>query len=380
MSNPAKHKFYYSKILLALSIICLPLLSLLVLLTVDEGHLARASDYRQLNVPYAKKAPRIPSEEQVIQVYRRAQKAVVNVTTRTRSGDMFRVFYQEGAGSGFIVDADNSYVITNYHVVSEAEQAAVTLSDGQPYAVKVVGLDPDTDLALLQLVSPPQGLVSLPFANSSDLDIGQRVLAIGNPFGLDRTLTTGIISSLGRTIRSENGRIIEDIIQTDAAINPGNSGGPLLDVAGRVIGITTAILSKTGQSSGIGLAIPSKQVMKVLPQLIKYGRVLRPKLGIILKDTEFGPLIYYVKPGSPADKVGIQGALHEVRIGGATFAERDFNRADFVVEVNNVKVKNREELLDRLDKASEGSPVTLVVKRGLQKSKLRKVKVVPILD
>ncbi|MCB0360902.1 MAG: trypsin-like peptidase domain-containing protein, partial [Bdellovibrionales bacterium] len=251
--------------------------------------------------PQVTEAPRTSGEEQIIRAYKSAHRAVVNVSTREDGSDIFGGMPREGAGSGVVIDSAQAFVITNDHVLQDASQVAVTLADGQTYGVKLIGRDAGADLALLQIVDPPPDLAAVSFGDSAGLEVGQRVLAIGNPFGLTKTLTTGIISSLGRTIRASDGRLMEDIIQTDAAINPGNSGGPLLDTSGRLIGLNTAILSRTGESAGIGFAVPVNQIKRALPQLIEYGKVLRPKIGVVVIDTEFGPALLYVLPGSPAD-------------------------------------------------------------------------------
>lgn len=325
-------------------------------------------------------APRSSVEDQNIEVYRRVNKAVVNVSTQMEGRDFFGGTYQEGAGSGVIIDAQKGHVLTNFHVIEGASQIAVALADGQAYEVKLLGADPDNDIALLKILEPPSNLVAVPFGDSGVLEVGQRVLAIGNPFGLNRTLTTGIVSSLGRTIRAESGRLIEDIIQTDAAINPGNSGGPLLDTLGRLVGVNTAIISRTGESAGIGFAIPVNQVIHALPQLIRFGRVLRPKIGVVIEDTEYGPVLLFVKPGGPADKAGLSGARREVRQGFLTGYVVDVSRADFVLAVNGKEVARKSDILDAISKTKEKEMVELVVRRGLKRSAQRTVRVAPILD
>jgi len=228
-------------------------------------------------------AQRSVEEEQTIQIYKSANESVVFITTITMAIDPLDFFQElrprEGTGSGIIVDASRGIIITNLHVIKDAHRIEIILSDGRSHAARLVGYDEEYDLAVLQLSEPPQGLVDLEFADSARLEIGQRVLAIGNPFGLNRTLTTGIVSSLERTVRSPGGIIMKGLIQTDAAINPGNSGGPLLDMEGRLIGINTAILSQSGDSAGIGFAVPINQIKRVLPELIATGKVLRPRMA-----------------------------------------------------------------------------------------------------
>ncbi len=325
-------------------------------------------------------APRSESESQIIEAYKIVNKAVVNISTQTAAMDFFGPIHQQGSGSGVVVDEEQGLIITNFHVITNAKRISVTLSNGQSYGVRTIGQDADHELALLQIIDPPKDLVAAKLGNSTGLEVGQRVLAIGNPFGLHRTLTTGIVSSLGRTIRSENGRLIEDVIQTDAAINPGNSGGPLIDTSGRVIGLNTAIISRSGESAGIGFAIPVNAIKLALPQLIEFGKVLRPKLGIVLVDTEFGPALLFVQPDGPADQAGLQGARQAIRRGYFTGYVVDLAMADFVLELNGQKVKSKAELLDVLGKVDGKSPVTLKVRRGVNKREIRDVQVKPILD
>ena len=339
---------------------------------ISASSLLAASDNRSL-------APRTSDEEQVIQIYSRANKAVVNVSTRADVPDFFGNAHQEGSGSGVIIDVDKAYVITNYHVIEGAQRIAVTLSSGQAYGVRLIGQDPDNDIALLQIVDPPKDLVALELGDSDTLAVGQRVLAIGNPFGLDRTLTTGIISSLGRMIRAESGRTIEDIIQTDAAINPGNSGGPLLDTLGRLVGLNTAILSRTGENAGIGFAIPANHIRGALPQLEEFGKVLRPKIGVIVSDTDFGPMLLYVHPGSPAEKAGLSGARQLVRRGVYSGYVVDFSKADFVLEVNSTPVSSKAEVLDLIGKSKEHSKLKLKVRRGLNRGRSKEIEIEPVM-
>ena len=327
----------------------------------------------------AMSAPRDSSEQMIIDAYKKTNRAVVNVSTRAANVDMFGPSYQEGSGSGVIIDAEKGLVVTNHHVIAGAKQAAVTLASGESFAVRLIGQDIDSDLALLQLVDKPKNIVAAEMGDSTNLEVGQRVLAIGNPFGLNRTLTSGIISSLGRTIRSQNGRLIENVIQTDAAINPGNSGGPLLDTAGRLIGITTAILSNSGQSAGIGLAVPVNQVKKVIPQLINYGKVLRPRLGVYMEDTDYGPAVLFVDPGSPAEKIGLQGALRRLRYRNQIVTVTDIYSADFILSIDGKKVKTKDDINNALQDVKKDQEVELLIRKGLDKSTLHTVKIVPEL-
>ncbi|MBP9837475.1 MAG: trypsin-like peptidase domain-containing protein [Proteobacteria bacterium] len=324
-------------------------------------------------------APRTSVEQETIDIYKKVNEAVVNISTRTSQVDLFGVSQQEGSGSGVVIDSKQGLVITNYHVVTKAQEIIVNLADGKNYDVKVVGQDPDYELALLQIVDPPSNLVAIELGESSTLEVGQRVLAIGNPFGLNRTLTSGLVSSLGRTIRSENERLIEDIIQTDAAINPGNSGGPLLDMAGRVVGLNTAILSRSGQSSGISFAIPVDKIKSALPQLLKYGRVLRPKIGVVFKDTQVGPVVLYVQPKGPADKAGLSGARKAVRQGYVNGYVLDLSTADFIVSINGKEINSKSEAIDAISKSDPQKDIVIEVRKGAEDEK-RTIKVAPILD
>lgn len=219
-------------------------------------------------------------ENQVSAVYEQASPGVVNITTRSFEYDFFLLpTPREGSGSGFFYDT-NGHIVTNYHVVQNAEELRVTLSSGTTIAAKVVGSDPSNDLAVIKVAVDPREIHVVPVANHSNVRVGQFVVAIGNPFGLERTLTLGVVSSLGRVIESPNQRFIGEIIQTDAAINPGNSGGPLLNLAGEVIGVNSAIFSPSGASAGIGFAIPARTVQRVVPALIRDGRYPHPSLGI----------------------------------------------------------------------------------------------------
>ena len=245
-----------------------------------------------------------------VSVYQQTNRCVVNVNTKGVTGNPLLIFeiVSEGEGSGTVIDR-TGHVLTNYHVVEGAREIHVTLFDGQSYVAKLVGGDPDTDVAVLKIDAPAESLVPVNFGSSSRLLVGQRVFAIGNPFGLERTLTTGIISSLDRLLprRHRKGNL-KSIIQIDAAINPGNSGGPLLDSRGRMIGMNTAIASMSGGSAGVGFAIPVNTISRVVPQLIANGRVRRPESGIAqVRQTERGLLILALTRGGPAEQAGLQG-------------------------------------------------------------------------
>jgi putative serine protease PepD len=209
--------------------------------------------------------------KRIISLSEKVADGVVNVTSTAVQLDFFfNAFPTQGSGSGSIIDT-KGHILTNYHVVANAQKLEVTLADGSKWPAKLIGSDPDNDLVVIKIDPPKEKLKVIPMGDSKSLRIGQKVLAIGNPFGLQRTLTTGIISSLGRTIRSEAGTLIEDVIQTDAAINPGNSGGPLLNSEGEIVGINSAIISPTGGNVGIGFAIPVNTAKRVVPELVSKG-------------------------------------------------------------------------------------------------------------
>jgi S1-C subfamily serine protease len=277
-----------------------------------------------------------------------------------------------------VIDGPQGIILTNLHVIQDAQRIEISLADGKNYNARLVGFDREYDIAVLKLTNPPRGLVGLDFTDSSKVEVGQRVLAIGNPFGLGRTLTTGIVSSLDRTVKSPTGTVMKGLIQTDAAINPGNSGGPLLDADGRVVGINTAILSQSGDSAGIGFAVPINQIRRVLPELIATGKVLRPKMGWMLADTNQGPMVRRILGGSPADEAGLQPIERRVDQGFVRGVVRDFDRADLIMKVNGRRVLTADEV-DDVVQSSEGKPITLTIRRGGQAGRERDVVVTPVL-
>ncbi len=316
-----------------------------------------------------------PEERVNIAVYENVNRSVVNINTKTVRGDPFGMFFEapaEGAGSGSVLDKQG-HILTNFHVVEGARDIEVTLYDGNTYEASPVGVDPDTDMAVLKIEAPAESLFPVTIGDSVDLRVGQRVFAIGNPFGFERTLTVGIISSLNRTIRSRSDRRIRSIIQTDAAINPGNSGGPLLDGRGQVIGVTTAIYSNTGQSSGIGFAIPASAVRRIVPQLIERGRVVRPTIGITkVVETEAGLVIAALADGGPAEKAGLRGfrLVTKRQRQGPFVYERtyvDRSAADVIVAFDNEKVTSADQFLDMTESRKPGERVTLTIVREGQR-------------
>jgi S1-C subfamily serine protease len=324
--------------------------------------------------PVAERADLDEEEKHTIALFKDAQRSVAFITTQVEQVDFWTRNVMEvpaGTGSGFVWD-DRGHVVTNFHVVQDSDSQKVTLGDTQ-YDAKTVGFARDQDIAVLRIAAPPGRLVPIRVGRSADLQVGQKVYAIGNPFGLDYTLTNGIVSALGRTIQGVSGATIFDVIQTDAAINPGNSGGPLLDSGGRLIGMNTAIYSPSGASAGIGFAVPVDTVARIVPQLIAHGRVIRPVLGVNLDDR----LSAYV-----TRRLGVEGALvrdvyrgtgaAEAGLRGTTLARGQVIPGDIVQEIDGKPVKSVGDLLGRLGSYKPGDTVTLTVWR---EDKTRSVRV-----
>ena len=309
-----------------------------------------------------------------IRVYAAANKGVVNITTAASAIGLFGdETTSNGSGSGFFVDRQG-HILTNYHVVEGADTLQVTLADGTTHDASIVGLDPTNDVAVIRVDVPADSLTPLALGDSTDLAVGQKVLAIGNPFGLERTLTTGIISSLDRSIQSKNNRKIKGIIQTDAAINPGNSGGPLLNPRGEVIGMNTAILSQVGQSAGIGFAVPITSIRRILRPLIENGRVIRGDLGITrVYRTGDGLLVLGLVEGGPAQQAGVRALRFKQFIRQNRFGQNeivssrpDLESADLIVAVDGKPVRTSDELLAEVEIHPPGSQVVLTVVRSGQ--------------
>jgi S1-C subfamily serine protease len=304
-------------------------------------------------------------EKATIALFENASPSIVFITSLAVQQDYFSLNVQEipqGAGSGFLWDRQG-HVVTNFHVIQGAEAAQVTLADHSSWRAHTVGTAPEKDLAVLKIDAPAGRLRPLAIGSSENLKVGQKVFAIGNPFGFDQTLTTGIISALGREIQSVSGAPIRDVIQTDAAINPGNSGGPLLDSAGRVIGVNTAIYSPSGASSGIGFAIPVYDVQRAVPDLIAHGHIQRPTLGVefapdsVMRQLGLeGALVFRVQRGSGADRAGLRGTRRD-----------DWGRwslGDVIVGIDGQPVRSSGEILLALEPKKAGDKVKVEVLRG----------------
>jgi S1-C subfamily serine protease len=314
--------------------------------------------------------PTLATDEQNnIEVYKAISPGVVFITSTSFSNDFWDTGERSGTGSGFVIDAQG-HILTNYHVIEGAQKLSVSFGEKSYPAVRV-GQDPDTDLAVIKVEAPRDVLTVIPFGDSDNLVVGQKVLAIGNPFGFARTLTTGVISGLQRPIRARNNRQIEGAIQTDASINPGNSGGPLLDSSGRVIGINSQILSPAGGSVGVGFAVPASIAKRIVPQLIKNGAVVRPKLGIVpfnvanlqmrLPVTE-GVGIYQVQPNSSASAAGLRGLTQT--------PDGDVELGDIITNIDGEAVNNSDDLYRILDKHQFNDVVQVEVFRDNRRTKI----------
>ena len=306
-------------------------------------------------------------ELNTIDIFRANSPSVVYITSISLRRSLFSlnaVEIPQGTGSGFIWD-NKGRIVTNFHVISESNRVQVTMADGSTWRAALIGAAPDKDLAVLQIDAPARLLRPIGIGNSGDLLVGQKVFAIGNPFGFDQTITSGIISALGREIKAVTGRLIQGMIQTDAAINPGNSGGPLLDSAGRLIGVNTAIYSPSGAYAGIGFAVPVDVVNKTIPQIIQYGHVIKPGIGATLADERLarrlgieGVLVLNIERNSPAESAGLKPTIinrGEVVLG------------DIIVAVVDVEVSSYDELRVELERFDIGSEIVITVMRDGQR-------------
>lgn len=304
-------------------------------------------------------------EKSTIELFSKASPSVVHITTLTRRRDRLSLNVleiPEGTGTGFIYD-DAGHVVTNYHVIRKAQGARITLADHSTWDAKLVGYEPNKDLAVLKIDTPTDRLRKIDIGESANLQVGQKVFAIGSPFGLDQTLTTGVISGLGREIDSVGGLPIEGVIQTDAAINPGNSGGPLLDSACRLIGVNTMIVSPSGAYSGIGFAVPVDIVNQVVPELIKNGRIQRAVIGVSLFEDSLarrlgvleGALVREVFAGGGAEQAGIEPTYLD--------EEGDIHLGDVLLEIGGRSIRSTVDIPKALDGRKPGEQVSLIVER-----------------
>jgi S1-C subfamily serine protease len=307
-------------------------------------------------------------EKATIELFATAAPAVVHITTHSLERDFFSLNVTEiaqGTGTGFIWDR-KGHIVTNLHVIEDADTARVALADHSTWQAELVGVAPEKDIAVLKIDAPAELLRPLPVGTSNDLQVGQKVFAIGNPFGFDQSLTVGVISALGREIDSPAGRPIKDVIQTDAAINPGNSGGPLLDSSGRLIGVTTAIFSPSGAYAGIGFAIPVDTVHWVVPELIAHGKIIRPGIAITFAPQRWtqrlgveGVLILSVDPSSKASKAGLRPTRRD-RSGNVYLG-------DIIVAVGEDPIRSANDLLSAFEKHEIGDTVQLTIARGRER-------------
>jgi len=316
-----------------------------------------------------------PEELTNIRVYEGANRGVVNVLTRTINYDGFFMLPTpgEGAGSGCVLDKQG-HILTNFHVVEGANKVSVTLPGGkESYDGELIGEDPENDIAVLKIDAPPEELFPVPIGMSDNLQVGQRVYTLGNPFGLEGTLTTGIISNLNRTLPSRTGREMKSIIQTDAAMNPGNSGGPLLDTSGRMIGMNVAIATKSGQSAGVGFAIPVNRIRQIVPQLIEHGKVIRADIGIVaVRELDHGLQIVRTNRGGPAEQAGLRGwkpVRRRVTRGLVAYdiERQDPSAADTIIAVDGEPVNSASAFVEKIEERRPGDSVVLTILReGLQ--------------
>lgn len=304
-------------------------------------------------------------EKSTIALFRQASPSVVHITTLSVRQDAFSLDLlqiPQGTGTGFFWDQEG-HIVTNYHVIQGADAARVTLADHSTWNARLVGAHPDKDIAVVMVDAPKDRVRPIPVGTSKDLQVGQKAFAIGNPFGLDQSLTIGVVSALGREIASVNRRPIKDVIQTDAAINPGNSGGPLLDSAGRLIGMNAAIYSPSGTFAGIGFAIPVDEINRVVPQLIKHGRVVRPGLGVQVAHDQLaqelglkGVLVVDVQAGSPAEKAGLQPTERD--------SSGQIRYGDVITAIDDQPVRAVDDLFGALENHKVGDTVVVTVERN----------------
>ena len=313
----------------------------------------------------------LPEESVNIAVYDKVNRSVCNIDTTANRGLSFMGATQveEGSGSGWVLD-QQGHIITNHHVIDGSDMVTVTLFEGEPLPARIVGSDPQNDIALLKVEASPEMLFPISLGRSDTLRVGQKIFAIGNPFGLERTMTVGIVSSLQRTLRSKAGRLMKNIVQVDAALNQGNSGGPLLDSDGLLIGMNTAIATLTGENTGVGFAIPVNTIRRVSAQLIKFGKVNRASLGIdLFWKAPQGLGVARTEENGPAALAGIRGLKVErklVRMANRIFetVQADRNTSDQILAIDGKPTNDTDELQDVLDQYEPGAPVSVTVLRN----------------
>ena len=357
------------------SVLCLCLLGASELASASEWGKPLGPAYEGPEVrprPVAPPPPELGADERAtMAVFDKVSRSVVFISNTAIQRDFWSLDTMEvpqGSGSGFVWNKQG-HIVTNFHVIYGANSIKVTLGDRVEYKAAVIGADPDHDLAVLQIQAPDDVLSPVTVGTSQDLRVGQKVLAIGNPFGLDHTLTTGVVSALGRTIKSLSNRTIEGVIQTDAAINPGNSGGPLIDGSGRVVGVNTQIVSPSGAFAGIGFAVPMDTVNRIVPELIKHGKLIRPGLGVSLVPDAMvrrwgikGLVIGKVWRAGAADKAGLKGARETVN--------GRVELGDVIVAVGGKPVATVDDLLDVMEAHRVGEQVTVEILRGNRREKV----------
>ena len=338
--------------------------------------LEKTDDSSSASVAVATVSGYSQDEWQNINVYEKCNEAVVNINTKETAYTWFlEPFVQDGgSGSGSIIDSEG-HILTNVHVIQNATKIYVSLHDGSQYEAKIVGYDLDSDLAVLK-IDPPKGVIlkTIEFGDSKKLKVGQKVIAIGNPFGMERTMTTGIVSGLGRPIQNSNKRIIRDMIQTDSAINPGNSGGPLLDTSGKMIGINTMILSSSGSSSGVGFAVSSETALRVVSDLLKYGKVNRGVIQASLYQLDYriaryagldisqGMLVSEVSSGGNAEKAGLKGGTEAAYYGNRK--NIIYLGGDVITQIDNIKITSLADYYSALEAKRPGDVVKVVIRRN----------------
>ena len=334
-----------------------------------------ATDSQQLG--FAVDDGLLPEERTNIAVYERCNRSVVHIATKSAKMESFlTVSLRKGTGSGSVID-QNGTILTNQHVIEGAKEITVSLYNGVSYPAALIGQDPDTDIAILRIEAPAEQLEPMAIGDSLNLRVGQRIYAIGNPFGLERTMSAGMISSLNRVIPSSERRTMRSLIQVDMSLNQGNSGGPLLNTRGELIGMNAAIMSSDGDSAGVGFAIPSSTIQRIVGKLLTEGRVIRPTIGITrVYENENGLLIVTVARGGPAEAAGLKGfslVNKSMRQGLYRFEQQsiDPSTADLIQSIDGLPVKSADQLLEIIENKSPGDTVVLEIVRNNQKARVQ---------